>query len=132
MAGSENINVTCYLYVKVQIETKLKKQKQKQTKKSIKNKLNKNFHTAQVDFVGLFEKQNQHLFKNSFSTTTTTTTKASGTFPFTCPVTALPVSYRRRLTLCTALSTSPPRFTSRDLVSLLAIELNNLILVRRR
>ena len=38
-------------------------------------------------------------------------------FSFTCPVTALPVSYRRRLTLCTALSLStwPPRFTSHDL-----------------
>ena len=34
--------------------------------------------------------------------------EVSGTFSFTCPVTALPVSYRRRLTLCTALSTSPP------------------------
>jgi len=31
-----------------------------------------------------------------------------GTFPVTCPVTALPVSYRRRLNLCIALSTSPP------------------------
>ena len=29
-------------------------------------------------------------------------------FPFTCPATVLPVSYRRHLTLCTALSTSPP------------------------
>ena len=34
--------------------------------------------------------------------------EVSGTFSFTCPVTALPVSYRSRLTLCTALSTSPP------------------------
>ena len=33
----------------------------------------------------------------------------SVTFPFTCPVTA------RRLTLCTALSTWSPSFTSRDL-----------------
>ena len=31
--------------------------------------------------------------------------EVSGTF--TCPVTALPVSYQRRLTLCTALSTTP-------------------------
>ena len=28
-------------------------------------------------------------------------------FPFGCPVTALPVSYRRRLNSCTALSTTP-------------------------
>ena len=41
--------------------------------------------------------------------------EASGTFSFTCPVTALPVSYRRRLTLCTALSTWSPRFTRHDL-----------------
>ena len=38
-----------------------------------------------------------------------------GTFPLTCPVTDLTVFYRRRLTLCTALSTWSPRFTSRDL-----------------
>ena len=36
-------------------------------------------------------------------------------FFFTCPVTALPVFYRRRLTLCTAPSTWSPRFTSHDL-----------------
>ena len=127
MAGSENINVTCYLYVTVQIETN-----------QVKNKyiyINQTSTQLNVDFVGLFEKQNQHLFKNSFSTTTTTN---SGTFPFTCPVTALPVSYRRSLTLCTALSTSPPGHpalpvaTFIDVVSLLAIELNILILVRRR
>ena len=34
--------------------------------------------------------------------------EVSGTFPSTCPVTALPVSYRRRLTQCTALSTTAP------------------------
>ena len=34
--------------------------------------------------------------------------EVSGTFSFTCQVTALPVSYRRRVALCTALSTSPP------------------------
>ena len=31
--------------------------------------------------------------------------EVSGTFSFTCPATALPVSYRRGQTLCTALST---------------------------
>ena len=41
--------------------------------------------------------------------------EASGTFPLACLVTALPVSYRRRLTLCTAVSTWSPRFTSHDL-----------------
>ena len=44
--------------------------------------------------------------------------EVSRNFPCTCPVTALPVYYRRRLTLCTALwlhlSTWSPRFTSRD------------------
>ena len=37
--------------------------------------------------------------------------EVSGTFSFTCPVTALPVCYRRRLTLCTVLSLStwPPK-----------------------
>ena len=34
--------------------------------------------------------------------------EVSGTFSFTCPLTALPVAYRRCLTLCTAVSTSPP------------------------
>ena len=34
--------------------------------------------------------------------------EVSGTFYFTCPVTALPVSYRRHLNLFTALSTSLP------------------------
>ena len=41
--------------------------------------------------------------------------KVSGTLPFICPVTALSVFYRRRLTLCTALSTWSPRFTRRNL-----------------
>ena len=35
--------------------------------------------------------------------------------PFSCPVTALPVSYHRCLNFCTALSTWSPMFTSRDL-----------------
>ena len=35
-------------------------------------------------------------------------TEVSRTFPFTLPVTALPVSYGRRLNFCTALSTFPP------------------------
>ena len=44
-----------------------------------------------------------------------------GTFPFTCPVTALLISCRRCLNLCTALSTWSPRFISRDLYLSLAI-----------
>ena len=60
--------------------------------------------------------------------------KYPGTFSFTCPVTALPVSYRRRLTLCTALSTSPPGHpglpatTCIYVVGLLPVELNFLFL----
>ena len=61
--------------------------------------------------------------------------EVSGTFSFTCPVTALPVSYRRRLTLCTALSTSPPGhpglpvMTCIYVVGLLPVELNFLLLL---
>ena len=65
--------------------------------------------------------------------------EVSGTFSFTWPVTALPVSYRRRLTLCTTLSTSPPGHpglpatTCVYVVGLLPVELNILfILVLRR
>ena len=62
MAGSENVNVTCYLYVKVEIETN-----QVFNNNNNNSNTKSNFHTAQTDFVGLFERQNQHLFKNSFS-----------------------------------------------------------------
>ena len=41
--------------------------------------------------------------------------EVSGTFPFTCPITALPVSYCGCLNFCTALSTWSPRFISCDL-----------------
>ena len=41
--------------------------------------------------------------------------EVTGTFLFTCSVKALPVSYFRRLNLCTPLSTWSPRFTSHDL-----------------
>ena len=65
--------------------------------------------------------------------------QVSGTFSFACPVTALPVSYRRRLTLCTALSTSPPGHpclpaaTCMYVVGLLPTELNVLfVFVLRR
>ena len=57
--------------------------------------------------------------------------EVSGTFSFTCPVTALPVSYLRRLTLCTTLSTSPPGHpglpatTCIYVVGLLPVELKN-------
>ena len=40
--------------------------------------------------------------------------EVSGTFSFTCPATALPVSYHRGQTFCTALSTWSPRSISRD------------------
>ena len=56
--------------------------------------------------------------------------EVSGTFSFTWPVTALPVSYLRRLTLCTTLSTSPPghpglpAMTCIYVVGLLPVELN--------
>jgi len=61
--------------------------------------------------------------------------EVSGNFSFTCPVTALPVSYRRRLTLCTALSTSPPGHpglpatTCIYVVGLLPVELNVLFIL---
>ena len=67
------------------------------------------------------------------------TKEVSGIFYFICPVTALPVSYRIPLTLCTALSTSPPGHpglparTCICLVGHLPVELNVLfILVLRR
>ena len=62
--------------------------------------------------------------------------EVSGTFPFTCSVTVLPVSYCRRLTLCTALSASPPGHpglpaaTCIYVVGLSPIELNVLIICK--
>ena len=56
--------------------------------------------------------------------------EVSGTFPFTCPVTVLRVSYRRRLNLCIALSSSPPGHpglpaaTCIYIVGLLPVKLN--------
>ena len=65
--------------------------------------------------------------------------EVSGTFSFTCLVTALPGFNRGRLTLCTALSISPPGHpglpatTCNYVVGLLPVELNVIfILVLRR
>ena len=63
--------------------------------------------------------------------------EVSGTFSFTCPVTALPVSYCRCLTLCTALFTSPPGHpglpatTCIYVVGLLPVELNFILVLQR-
>ena len=65
------------------------------------------------------------------------TKEVSGTFSFTCPVTALPVSYCRCLTLCTALFTSPPGHpglpatTCIYVVGLLPVELNFILVLQR-
>ena len=62
--------------------------------------------------------------------------EVSGTFSFACPVTALPVSYRRRLTLCPALSTSPPGHPALPattyVVGLLSVEVNFLLLLLKK